>query len=314
MKVALVAFGGNAILKADEQGLQEEQLRNSEDACRRLVEVIRQGYEMVIVHGNGPQVGNIWIQMQEAATKIPPFSLDVCGAMSEGSMGYMLQRSLLNQLHTRGIHKGVVTLITQVVVDPHDPLFHKPTKPIGPFYPPYLAEWFRREKGWHMEEDSGRGWRKVVPSPRPIQVVEEEVIKRLLEVGSVVIAAGGGGIPVYITKDEQLKGIEAVIDKDRTASLLARSIGAELFIILTQVPQVYLHYGTPQQEALRELSVGKAREYLRQGEFPPGSMGPKVESAIEFIEARGGEVLITSVGELEAALRGEGGTRIFKGG
>jgi len=314
MKVALVAFGGNAILKADEQGLQEEQLRNSEDACRRLVEVIRQGYEMVIVHGNGPQVGNIWIQMQEAATKIPPFSLDVCGAMSEGSMGYMLQRSLLNQLHTRGIHKGVVTLITQVVVDPHDPLFHKPTKPIGPFYPPYLAEWFRREKGWHMEEDSGRGWRKVVPSPRPIQVVEEEVIKRLLEVGSVVIAAGGGGIPVYITKDEQLKGIEAVIDKDRTASLLARSIGAELFIILTQVPQVYLHYGTPQQEALRELSVGKAREYLRQGEFPPGSMGPKIESAIEFIEARGGEVLITSVGELEAALRGEGGTRIFKGG
>lgn len=314
MKVALVAFGGNAILKADEQGLQEEQLRNAEDACHRLVEVIRQGYEMVIVHGNGPQVGNIWIQMQEAATKIPPFSLDVCGAMSEGSMGYMLQRSLLNQLHTRGIHKGVVTLITQVVVDPHDPLFHKPTKPIGPFYPPYLAEWFRREKGWHMEEDSGRGWRKVVPSPRPIQVVEEEVIKRLLEVGSVVIAAGGGGIPVYITKDEQLKGIEAVIDKDRTASLLARSIGAELFIILTQVPQVYLHYGTPQQEALRELSIGKAREYLRQGEFPPGSMGPKIESAIEFIEARGGEVLITSVGELGAALRGEGGTRIYKGG
>ncbi|MFB0518749.1 MAG: carbamate kinase [Acidobacteriota bacterium] len=314
MKVALVAFGGNAILKANEQGLQEEQLRNAEDACRRLIEVIRQGYEMVIVHGNGPQVGNIWIQMHEAATKIPPFTLDVCGAMSEGSMGYMLQRSLLNQLHLRGIKKGVVTLITQVVVDPHDPLFHEPTKPIGPFYPLYLAEWFRREKGWHMIEDSGRGWRKVVPSPRPIQVVEEAVIRRLLEIGSVVIAAGGGGIPVYLTKDEHLKGIEAVIDKDRTSSLLAQSIKAELFIILTQVPQVYLHYGTPQQEPLRELSVEQAQEYLRQGEFPPGSMGPKIESAIEFIEAQGGEVLITSVEELRDALRGEGGTRIFKGG
>ncbi len=314
MKVALVAFGGNAILRTEEQGLQEEQLRNADDACRRLVEVIRQGYEMVIVHGNGPQVGNIWIQMQEAATKVPPFTLDVCGAMSEGSMGYMLQRSLLNQLRLQGIQKGVVTLITQVVVDPHDPLFHKPTKPIGPFYPLYLAEWFRREKGWHMVEDSGRGWRKVVPSPLPIQVVEEEVIHRLLKAGSVVIAAGGGGIPVYLTNEGQLEGIEAVIDKDRTASLLARSIGAELFIILTQVPQVYLHYGTPQQKALQELSVGQAREYLRQGEFPPGSMGPKIESAIEFIEARGGEVLITSVEELRAALRGEGGTRIFKGG
>jgi len=314
MKVALVAFGGNAILRAEERGLQEEQLRNAEDACRRLVEVIRQGHEMVIVHGNGPQVGNIWIQMQEAATKVPPFTLDVCGAMSEGSMGYMLQRSLLNQLRLQGIQKGVVTLITQVVVDPNDPLFHEPTKPVGPFYPPYLAEWFRREKGWHMVEDSGRGWRKVVPSPRPIQVEEEEVIRRLLEAGSVVIAAGGGGIPVYLTKEGQLEGIEAVIDKDRTASLLARSIRAELFIILTQVPQVYLHYGTPRQEALQELSVGQAREYLRQGEFPPGSMGPKIESAIEFIEARGGEVLITSVEELGAALRGEGGTRIFKGG
>ncbi len=314
MKVALVAFGGNAILKANEQGLQEEQLRNAEDACHRLIEVIRRGYEMVIVHGNGPQVGNIWIQMQEASTKIPPFSLDVCGAMSEGSMGYMLQRSLTNQLHLHGIKKGVVTLITQVVVDPNDPLFHKPTKPIGPFYPLYLAEWFRRERRWHMVEDSGRGWRKVVPSPRPIQVVEEAVIRRLLEVGSVVIAAGGGGIPVYLSKDEHLEGIEAVIDKDRTSSLLARSIGAELFIILTQVSQVYLHYGTPQQEALRELSVEQARDYLRQGEFPPGSMGPKIESAIEFIEARGGEVLITSAEELRAALRGEGGTRIFKGG
>ncbi len=313
MKVALVAFGGNAILKANEQGLQEEQLRNAEDACHSLIEVIRRGYEMVIVHGNGPQVGNIWIQMQEASTKVPPFSLDVCGAMSEGSMGYMLQRSLTNQLHLHGIKKGVVTLITQVVVDPNDPLFYKPTKPIGPFYPPYLAEWFRREKGWHMVEDSGRGWRKVVPSPRPIRVVEETVIRRLLEVGSVVIAAGGGGIPVYITRDEQLAGIEAVIDKDRTSSLLARSIGAELFIILTQVPQVYLRYGTPQQEALQGLSVEQAREYLRQGEFPPGSMGPKIESAIEFIEARGGEVLITSVDKLRDALRGEGGTRIFKG-
>jgi len=314
MRVALVAFGGNAILKAEEQGLQEEQLRNAEDASRRLVEVIRQGYELVIVHGNGPQVGNIWIQMQESATKIPPFTLDVCGAMSEGSMGYMLQRSLMNQLRLQGIQKGVATLITQVVVDPQDPLFHKPTKPIGPFYPPYRAEWFRREKGWHMIEDSGRGWRKVVPSPRPIQVMEEGVIRHLLEVGSVVIAAGGGGIPVYLTEGGQLEGIEAVIDKDRTSSLLARSIGAKLFIILTQVPQVYIHYGTPQQEPLRELSVRQAREYLRQGEFPPGSMGPKIESAIEFIEARGGEVIITSVEELGAALRGEGGTRIFKGG
>lgn len=309
-KIALVAFGGNALLPENQRGLQAEQMANARKAAELMLPIVRKGYELIIVHGNGPQVGNLLIQMEEAVNKIPPYTLDVCDAMTEGSMGYMLERALTNELRRKSVDKEVASLVTQVVVDKDDPAFQKPTKPVGPFYSKYRAQMLAREKKWTMVEDAGRGYRKVVASPRPIDVVPNRVIRDLVEAGRIVIAAGGGGVPVVINGRGLFEGVEAVIDKDYAASLLAREVKADLFIILTAVERVYLNFGRPDQTEVPVLTVEEARKHLADGQFPPGSMGPKIRAAIEYIEAGGREVLITKDSHLKAALLNRSGTRI----
>jgi len=309
-KIALVAFGGNAMLPEDQKGLQSEQMRNAARAAELMVHIVQKGYELIIVHGNGPQVGNLLIQMEEAANKIPPYSLDVCDAMTEGSMGFLLERALVNELRRRSIDKEVASLVTQVVVDKDDPAFAKPTKPVGPFYSKFRGQELAREKKWTMVEDAGRGYRKVVPSPKPIDVVNNRAIRALVEAGHIVIAAGGGGIPVIINSNGLLEGVEAVIDKDYAASLLAREVKVDLFIILTAIERVFIDFGKPDQREAPVLTVDEARAHLAAGQFPPGSMGPKIRAAVEYIEAGGREVLITKDSHLKAALINRSGTRI----
>jgi carbamate kinase len=309
-KIALVAFGGNALLPETQRGLQEEQLRNARKAAELMVHIVRKGYELIIVHGNGPQVGNLLIQMEETVNKIPPYTVDVCDAMTEGSMGFMLESAITNELRRRSLDKEVASLVTQVVVDKDDPAFQNPTKPVGPFYPKYRAQMLSREKKWTMVEDSGRGYRKVVPSPRPIDIVPKWIIRDLVGAGRIVIAAGGGGIPVIINGRGLFVGVEAVIDKDYAASLLAREVKADLFIILTAVERVYLNFGKPDQTEAPVLTVEEAHRHLADGQFPAGSMGPKIRAAVQYIEAGGREVLITKESHLKAALLGRSGTRI----
>ncbi len=309
-KTALIAFGGNAILPNNQRGLQSEQMKNAKKAARLIVHVVKKGYDLIIVHGNGPQVGNILIQMEEAVTKVPPFSLEVCDAMTEGSMGFMLESAIINELRKNSLDKEVATLITQVVVDREDPAFENPTKPIGPFYTKYRAQQLARQKKWTVVEDAGRGYRQVVPSPRPIDVVPKRVIRDLVRSGKIVIASGGGGIPIIINGRGLFEGVEAVIDKDYAASLIAREVKADLFIILTDVERVYLNFGKPDEEPLSVLTIEQAEEYLSQGQFPEGSMGPKIRAAIEYIQGGGKETLITSASQLKAALLNRSGTKI----
>ena len=309
-KIALIAFGGNAILPEAQRGLQSEQINNAQKAARLMIHVVKKGYDLILVHGNGPQVGNLLIQMEESITKVPPFSLEVCDAMTEGSMGFMLEKAIINELRKNSVDKDVATLITQVVVDREDQAFENPTKPVGPFYSKYRAKMLRSEKKWAMIEDSGRGYRKVVPSPKPIDVIPKRVIRDLVHSGKIVIALGGGGVPVIINGRGLFQGVEAVIDKDYAASLVAREVKADLFIILTNVDRVYLNYGTPDEEPIGVMTVKQAEEYLIQGQFPPGSMGPKIKAAIEYIQGGGKEVLITSANHLKASLINRSGTKI----
>jgi len=310
-KLAVGAFGGNALIRKSQEGTQWEQIENAQETARSLIPLLRDGYRLVLVHGNGPQVGNVLIQVEEAVTKVPPLSLDVCVAMSEGSIGYMLEVAVKNELRRRRMGSlGVVTLITEVIVDQRDPGFRRPTKPIGPFYPRFRAEELMRKQGWSMVEDAGRGWRKVVPSPRPIEIVQRGAIRRAVLEGGVVIAGGGGGVPVYRTPEGDLKGVEAVIDKDYTASLIATDLGADLFVILTGVEHVSIRFGKPDQKTIRVMTVDEARKHQSAGEFPEGSMGPKIRSAVDFVQATGREVLITSSARLQEAVRGLAGTRL----
>ena len=309
-KIAVIAFGGNAILPKHQRGLQSEQMKNSQKAARLMIHMVKKGFDLIIVHGNGPQVGNLLIQMEETVNKIPPFTLEVCDAMTEGSMGFMLEKALVNELRKNSIDKEVTALITQVIVDREDPAFDNPTKPVGPFYTKYRAQMLRRQKKWTMIEDAGRGYRKVVPSPKPIDVVLKRVIRDLVHSGKIVIAAGGGGIPVIINGRGLFQGVEAVIDKDYAASLIARETKAELFIILTDVNKVFLNFGKPDEQPIPEMTVEEAQKYLEQGQFPPGSMGPKIKAAIEYIQGGGREVMITSARHLKAALINRSGTKI----
>jgi len=309
-RLALIAFGGNALLPETQRGVQAEQEKNAQKAAELMVHIVRKGYELIIVHGNGPQVGNLLIQMEEAVTKIPPYTLDVCDAMTEGSMGFMLEQAITNELRRRSIDKDVITLITPVLVDRHDPAFETPTKPVGPFYTKYRAQQLAREKKWTMVEDAGRGYRKVVPSPQPIDIIPKWAIHDLIEAGRIVIAAGGGGVPVILNNRGLYEGVEAVIDKDYAASLIAREVKADLFIILTGIEKVYVDFGKPGRREMPVLPVAEAEAYLDEGQFPPGSMGPKIRAAIEYIRAGGKEVLITDAAHLKAALIGRSGTRI----
>lgn len=308
-KLAVVAFGGNALLRPEDRGTHEEQIARAKQAARWLAELVVRGYRLIVVHGNGPQVGNILIQAEEASTKVPPQSLDVAVAQTEGSMGFLLQQAIRNRLENIGSGAQVATVLTEVEVDPNDPGFKRPTKPIGPFFTRYRAEALERDLGWTMREDSGRGWRHVVPSPRPLRILNTQMIAHMLEWANVVIAAGGGGVPVVRGRDGQWRGIEAVIDKDYSSALLAAELKAELYVILTGVARVSLDFGKPSERTLDRMTVADAERHLREGQFPAGSMGPKIEAAVQFARG-GGEVLITDVEHLRDALEGREGTRI----
>lgn len=309
-KLAVVAFGGNALLQPGDRGTQEEQVARARQASRWLADIVSQGWRLVIVHGNGPQVGNILIQAEEASTKIPPQSLDIAVAQTEGSIGFLLQQAMRNRLEFLGLEPEVATILSEVEVDPHDPAFRVPTKPIGPFFTKYRAEVLTRDFGWTMREDSGRGWRKVVASPKPIRVLNSAAIHALVETCDVVVAGGGGGIPVIRGRDRQWRGIEAVIDKDYASALIATELGADLFIIITGIARVAVEFGRPTQRWLEYLSVNDAEEYLEAGEFPAGSMGPKIEAALEHAKRTGSEVLITDIDHIRESLEGKAGTII----
>ncbi|HEX3577517.1 MAG TPA: carbamate kinase [Thermoanaerobaculia bacterium] len=309
-RLAVVAFGGNALLRPEDRGTQEEQIARAKQAARWLAEIVRHGYKLIVVHGNGPQVGNILVQAEEASTKIPPQSLDVCVAQTEGSMGFLLQQAIRNRLESIGLAAEVATILTEVEVDPVDPAFKRPTKPIGPYFTRYRAEALERDLGWTMREEAGRGWRHVVPSPKPLRILNIETIVHMLDGAAVVIAAGGGGIPVVRGRDGQWRGVEAVIDKDFSSSLLAAELRAEMYVVLTGVAKVAIDFETPTQRTLDRITVSEAQRYLAEGQFPAGSMGPKIEAAIQFVNRSGGQVLITDVEHLRDALAGGEGTLI----
>ena len=309
-KLAVVAFGGNALLRPEDRGTQEEQIARAKQAARWLAEIVRHGYKLIVVHGNGPQVGNILVQAEEASTKIPPQSLDVCVAQTEGSIGFMLQQAIRNRLESIGVGGEVATVLTEVEVEANDPAFKRPTKPIGPFFTRYRAEALERDLGWTMREDAGRGWRHVVPSPKPVRILNVNTIAHMLDTAACVIAAGGGGIPVVKGRDGQWRGIEAVIDKDYASARLASDLKADLFIILTGVPKVALDFGKPSQRFVERMTVAEAEKHMADGQFPAGSMGPKIESALQFVRASGTQVLITDVEVLREALEGKDGTLI----
>jgi len=308
--VLVIAIGGNAITKENQRGTLEEKLQNIDNCAESIVDLLEQGYQIVLTHGNGPQVGNILLRVEAAAQTVPPMPLDVCGAESQGQLGYLIQRTLNNKLKARGINKNVVTILTQVVVDPADPAFTNPTKPIGPFYSRQEAERLMEEKGQVFKEDSGRGYRRVVPSPKPIDIVEKDIIKNLVSGGQLVIAAGGGGIPVIRNQHGSLTGVEAVIDKDWASAVVAREIGADILIILTGVEKVAINFGKPEMKWLSSMTLSEAKSYRAEGHFPPGSMGPKIDAIIDFIEQTGKKAVITSLEMMASALRGETGTLI----
>jgi carbamate kinase len=304
----LVALGGNAILRSGAKGAAAEQFANVDEACKHLVELLKAGHRIAITHGNGPQVGDILLASEAARDLVEPMPLDVCGAESQGMIGYMLQQSMDDELRLAGIEAPVVTVLTQTVVSPDDPAFKNPTKPIGPFYSKEEAAGLKK-KGWKMVNDSGRGYRRVVPSPRPQSIVEAPVIARLFDQGVIVIAAGGGGIPVKVGTDSRLAGLEAVIDKDLGAAVLARVIKAECLLILTDVEKVSVNFGTPKQRPIDVMTVSQARRYIKDGQFAPGSMLPKVEAAVEFVES-GGKAVITSLEHAIDAVLGKSGTAV----
>jgi carbamate kinase len=309
-RTVVIALGGNAILQHRETGTTEEQFANVQKASRRIVEIAGEGYAVVVTHGNGPQVGDILLKNEIAKDTLPPMPLDVCGAESQGMIGYMLQQSLQEALREAGLDRPVATVLTRTLVDGDDPAFENPTKPIGPFYTAMQARRLEAEKGWRMVQIPGQGYRRAVPSPRPVALVEEWVIVRLLSAGAIVIAAGGGGVPVVADGRGALRGVEAVVDKDYTAALLASLVGAEDLLILTDVERVALNYGRPDQEEIDEMTVREARRHLAAGQFPPGTMGPKIEAAVGFLEAGGKRAVIASLNDASRALDGRAGTRI----
>jgi len=319
--VTVIAIGGNSLIRSKDRSSFADQLATTAETCRHIADIVAAGHEVVITHGNGPQVGFILIRSHLARNRLPEIPLDVCNAQTQAEIGYMIQQSLDNEFKRRGIAKPVVTLVTQVVVDAADPAFRNPSKPVGPFYTKGEAARLERELGWVLREDAGRGFRRLVPSPRPVGVVEKPEVESLLRSGAVVVACGGGGIPVVETRGEgqgtrdgggrgTLKGVAAVIDKDLASSLLAGDIGAARLVISTAVEQVYLNYGQANQTALGRVSAKEMEDYLSAGQFPAGSMGPKVEAALDFLKRRGKEVVITDPDHLAEAMSGKAGTHI----
>lgn len=309
-KVAVVAIGGNSLIKDKQHQTVRDQYIAAGETCHHIVSMINDGWDVVIAHGNGPQVGFILRRSDLAAHELHEVPLDVCGADTQGAIGYALQQHLYNEFLRLGLSKQAVTVVTQVEVDTADPAFQNPSKPIGSFMDEAQAGQ-RRAEGWDVIEDAGRGWRRVVPSPRPKRIVEEQVIKDLISAGVVVIAVGGGGIPVIAAEDGNLSGVAAVIDKDLASALLASRIGAEILIITTGVERVALNFGQPNQTWLDHLTLAEAKAYVAEGiHFAKGSMAPKIQAVINYLEQGGGEAIITNPDNLERALAGETGTRI----
>ncbi|PJF44992.1 MAG: carbamate kinase [Phototrophicales bacterium] len=308
-KTAVVAIGGNSLILDNRHPEVEHQWEAIHETCEHIAEMIEGGWKVIITHGNGPQVGFILRRNELAAPEVHQTPLDLIVADTQGSIGYMIQQTLNNTLRVRGINRSVVTVITQVVVDRNDPAFANPTKPIGKFMSEEEAAKFRAV-GWHLVEDAGRGWRRVVPSPRPREIVEQGVVRSMIKAGYVVVACGGGGVPVIRNAEGSLEGVEAVIDKDLASSLLAQSLRADLFVISTGVERVAIHFNTPQQQDLPQMTLAQAHQYLNEGHFAKGSMRPKIEAVIDFIENGGPRALITNPQSLGAALRGETGTWI----
>jgi carbamate kinase len=311
-KIAVVALGGNALLRGNEIGTIQQQEKHTYETCENLVHLLNQDYNIVITHGNGPQVGNIMLRNEAGYNnyKIPKMPLDICVADSQGGIGYMIERQLLNLFKELKIKKNVVTLITQVLINKNDSAFNNPTKPVGAFYLKEEADLLARTNNFIFREDPRkRGWRRVVPSPQPIEILNKKIIKDLVKKGNIVIASGGGGVPVYRDDDKKLYGVEAVIDKDLASALLANEIGADAFFILTDVSQVYINYRKPDQKALDVITVDEAQKYFDEGHFSAGSMGPKVSAAINFIRNGGKQTIIT-----ESTMLGNlnGGTRIIR--
>ncbi len=307
----VIALGGNAIIREGQKGTIEEQYNNIEESCGYIADLVEEGYNIIITHGNGPQIGNILLQNEAAKEIVPTAPLDVCVAETQGQLGFMIQKSLSNTLRKRNIKKSVLCVLTQIVVDKKDLAFKHPTKPIGPFYSREEAEELAKTKGYDIVEDSGRGYRRVVASPMPTDIIEKATIKQLVEEGHIVIALGGGGIPVT-EESGILTGIEAVVDKDYASSLLANLIGAQNLVILTGVPNVVYNFGKPDQKFLSTLTTEEAKKYAGEGQFPAGSMGPKIGAAINYVENGGGRMIITSMDSLKDAMNGKAGTLITK--
>lgn len=309
-KKAVVALGGNAIIKSGQTGTISEQFENTRRSLAGIVELIRDGYRLLITHGNGPQVGNYLVRVESACDLVPDVPLGVCVAGTEGEMGYMIEQSLQNRLKLEKIKRDVVTILTQVVVDKDDPSINNPTKFVGQFYEKEEVERLEEDKGWIMKKDANRGYRRVVPSPIPKEIVEADVVKELLEDGVIVIVCGGGGIPVYIDDRGLYEGVDAVIDKDRASALLAKQVSASLLVILTDTDYVYKNFGEITQRELKRLTVKEARKLHKEGHFPPGSMGPKITASIDFLESGGEASIITRPENVVEALEGETGTWI----
>lgn len=312
MPTSLIAVGGNSLIRAGEKGTSTEQFANARRTAAAIVKLIRTGYRCVITHGNGPQVGAQLLRCERASDQVPGQPLDICGAATQGEIGYILEQSLLAELEAAGLEIPVVTVVTQTVVSHDDPAMQHPTKPIGPFYSREEAEQKRRQFGWEIVEDAARGYRRVVPSPEPIDIIEAASIHRLLDSGALVIACGGGGIPV-MRNSTGLHGVEAVIDKDRASALLALRLDVDLLLISTDADFVYLDYKKPSQRTIEYATVHEMETHYRAGHFPPGNMGPKVESALRFLRGGGREAIITSYEYLCAAVAGSAGTHIVPG-
>lgn len=310
---AVVAIGGNSLITDPKQPSVERQFAAARETDHHIGALVAEGLDVTVVHGNGPQVGYILLRSELARHQVHEVPLDVCVADTQGAIGYILQQSLVEDLRARGIDRGAVAVVTQVEVDPDDPAFSHPTKPIGSFMTAEDAAERREAEGWDVVEDANRGWRRVVASPRPMRIVEIDAIRHLVDGGFVVIAAGGGGIPVVSDDATHLRGVAAVIDKDHAGALLAREIDASRMIISTAVERVALHFGTPQEEWVDHLKLDEAKAYLAEGtHFAPGSMAPKIEAIIDFLEAGGEEAVITTPQKLEEAVAGRAGTRITR--
>ncbi|RLD18668.1 MAG: carbamate kinase [Caldiserica bacterium] len=312
-KLAVVAVGGNSLIKDKDHQTVEDQYHAAVDTMKHIATMIEKGWEVIITHGNGPQVGFILLRSEIArkAIGLHPVPLDSCGADTQGAIGYNFQQALSNEFRLRGMKKEVVTVVTRVLVDKNDPAFKNPTKPIGPFMTKEEALERKEKDGWDVMEDAGRGYRRVVPSPEPKEILEENAIEHLARAGFVVIAVGGGGIPVYLREDGIIKGCAAVIDKDLASSLLARNIKADLFLISTAVDKVYLNFGKPDQKGIDRMTVSEAKKYMEEGHFAKGSMLPKIEAIIRYLENGGKHGIITCPEKIPEALEGKAGTHIF---